>query len=242
MGLNPDELAETVRLPEHLASKPYLQEYYGTVAWSVRSIYDGYLGWFDETPSRLFPLSRKDLSKRMTNLAGGRESLLERAEESFLQGDGKWSLFLVEHLLVLDPADREARDLKARCMTRLAEQTNTATARNYLLTQVREMEGTLSIGKRRIKEAEVVQDLPLKAIFDAMTVSLDPDRSRDTDRVVAFHFPDTGQVFTLHVRRGVAEVRPFESEKPDLGGGDLFPDLKRRSLQASGTCRIARKG
>ncbi len=215
-GLSPDELAETIRLPAHLASKPYLQEYYGTVAWSVRGIYDGYLGWFDEGPSKLFPLSRKELSERMINLAGGREALLGKAEDSYDLGDPKWSLVLVEHLLITDPADKRARELKTHCMVRLAEQTNTATARNYLLTQVRELEGSVSIGKRKIKEAEVVQDIPLKAIFDAMSVSLDPEKSQDIDKIVAFHFPDTGQAFTLHVRHGVAEVRPFESEKPDL--------------------------
>ena len=35
-----------VTLPPHLANHPYLTEYYGTVEWSVKAVYHGYLGWF----------------------------------------------------------------------------------------------------------------------------------------------------------------------------------------------------
>ncbi len=55
-GLTPDQIVERVRLPEHLASHPYLQEFYGKVDWSVRSIFGGYMGWFDGNSSTLLPL------------------------------------------------------------------------------------------------------------------------------------------------------------------------------------------
>ena len=41
-GMTPDQLVEYVKLPEHLASQPYLIEYYGRVDWAVRSIFNGY--------------------------------------------------------------------------------------------------------------------------------------------------------------------------------------------------------
>ena len=45
-GLTPQAIVEKVKLPNHLAHRPYLREYYGTVQWSVRAIFNGYLGWF----------------------------------------------------------------------------------------------------------------------------------------------------------------------------------------------------
>ncbi|MBW1817075.1 MAG: SCP2 sterol-binding domain-containing protein [Deltaproteobacteria bacterium] len=36
------------------------------------------------------------------------------------------------------------------------------------------------------------------------------------DKVTGFRFPDTGEAYTLHVRRGVAEVRPRFPENPDM--------------------------
>jgi len=56
----------------------------------------------------------------------------------------------------------------------------------------------------------------LEDIFNAMTVKLNPEKSMEIDTIAGFRFPDTGQAFTVHVRRGVAEIRPEIPENPDL--------------------------
>jgi alkyl sulfatase BDS1-like metallo-beta-lactamase superfamily hydrolase len=47
-------------------------------------------------------------------------------------------------------------------------------------------------------------------------VNLNPDKSADVDIVAGFRFPDTGEAFTVHVRRGVAEIQPQFPENPDI--------------------------
>jgi alkyl sulfatase BDS1-like metallo-beta-lactamase superfamily hydrolase len=49
-----------------------------------------------------------------------------------------------------------------------------------------------------------------------MIVKLDPVKSADVDQVVGFRFPDTGEAYTLHVRKGVAELPPWFPENPDI--------------------------
>ena len=49
--------------------------------------------------------------------------------------------------------------------------------------------------------------LSLAALFELTATTLDPQASKDVMRSVVFKFPDTGEAFTIHVRRGVAEVR-----------------------------------
>src|SRR5262249_10076781 len=44
-GERPDELVQHVRLLSPLAENPYLQEFYGSVAWSGRAISADRLGW-----------------------------------------------------------------------------------------------------------------------------------------------------------------------------------------------------
>jgi alkyl sulfatase BDS1-like metallo-beta-lactamase superfamily hydrolase len=72
-GLTPDELVTAVNYPPIWRKKPYLQEFYGTVQWSVRSIFTGYLGWFDGNPTNLNPLAPKTEAEHMAKLAGGSE-------------------------------------------------------------------------------------------------------------------------------------------------------------------------
>jgi uncharacterized sulfatase len=71
-GMTPGELVEYVKLPAHLAEKDYLGEYYGNVAWGVRSIFNGHVGWFDGNPTTMNPLPPTEEAKRMAALAGAR--------------------------------------------------------------------------------------------------------------------------------------------------------------------------
>ena len=82
-GLAPDQIIEQVKLPDHLADHPYLQEFYGTIPWSVRAIFIGNLGWFDGNPTNLFPLAAQERGKRTIKLVGGREKLHDLVIEAY---------------------------------------------------------------------------------------------------------------------------------------------------------------
>ena len=132
-GLTPDQLVEAVQLPAHLAQKDYLKNYYGNVAWSVRGIFQGYLGWFDGNATNLFPLSPAEQANRVAQLAGGAEAL-QTAAQAALADDPQWTAQLCDHLLALNPSDPAAMLLKADALDALAAPLLTATARNYYQT------------------------------------------------------------------------------------------------------------
>ncbi|MFH2063650.1 MAG: alkyl sulfatase dimerization domain-containing protein [Pseudomonadota bacterium] len=215
-GMTPDEIVERVKLPDHLAGRPYLHEYYGTVEWSVRAIFDGYLGWFSGNATDLFPLPPRERAVKIAQLAGGKDRLLENARLAFQQKEVQWSLELCDHVLRLEPDNRQAKDMKAAALTALGEKQIASTARNYYLTQALEVKGDITITQRKNKEMEMVHSIPLAAIFNALSVKLDPVKSADTDQVVGFRFPDTREAYTVHVRRGVAELQPRFPENPDI--------------------------
>ncbi len=138
-GLTPDELAHEIALAPELASQPYLEEFYGTVSWSVRSIFSGYMGWFDGNATNLFPLAPPDRARRMAELAGGAEKLLAQATDALAAGDAQWAAELCDNLIALDPADGGALNLKANALTALAEEQVSANARNYYLVSAVEL-------------------------------------------------------------------------------------------------------
>lgn len=145
-GMTPDQLVEYVKLPEHLASKPNLVEYYGRVDWAVRSIFDGYLGWFDGNPANLNRLTPKTEAENMTKLVGGKNELRAKTIKAFEDGDFQWSVQLADYLLALDPEDREILNLKADALFEIAKSMVTATGRNYMNSyaiQLKEKAGQL---------------------------------------------------------------------------------------------------
>ena len=138
-GMTPDQLAETITLPPHLADNPYLQPYYGCVPWSVRAIFTGYLGWFDGNPTNMFPLPQREESAEMVALVGSSTALLARAEDALANDKHQWAMQLVDHLLILDEHTQRATEIKIAAMTALAEQQINATARHYYLSYASEM-------------------------------------------------------------------------------------------------------
>jgi len=133
-GERPDELVQHVRLPPALAASPYLQEFYGTVAWSVRAIYADHAGWFDGNPTKLSPLPEKDRAARVIELAGGREQVLSRARRALASKDFQWAAELTDYVLAIDDGNIEAKRLKAAALSELAERQISAIARNYYLS------------------------------------------------------------------------------------------------------------
>jgi uncharacterized sulfatase len=133
-GLRPDELARTVRLPDELAANPFLREFYGTVEWSVRTIYSYYLGWFDGNATNLFPLSNAERAERLLALLGGADAVAAEARAALERGDAQWAAELIDHVLVAEPARRDALLLKAEALEDMGERQISANARNWYLT------------------------------------------------------------------------------------------------------------
>ena len=144
-GERPDELVRRVKLPPALAESPYLQEYYGTVAWSVRAIYAEYAGWFDGNPTKLFPLPERERSARIVELAGGPEQVLSRARRAVEGKEFQWAAELTDYVLAIDDGNVEARRLKAAALTELGERQISAIARNYYLSAAQYLMGTLPV-------------------------------------------------------------------------------------------------
>jgi len=133
-GEQPDELVQHVKLPPQLADSPYLQEFYGSVAWSVRAIYADRIGWFDGNATRLFPLAERERAANIIGLAGGADQVLARARDALTTREFQWAAELADYVLATDSANVAAKRVKARALTELGERQMNANARNYYLS------------------------------------------------------------------------------------------------------------
>ncbi|MGB0387953.1 MAG: alkyl/aryl-sulfatase [Ardenticatenaceae bacterium] len=213
-GLLPDEIVERVKLPPHLAQSRYLREHYGTVAWSVRTIFDGYVGWFSGNPTDLHPLPPLERAERVAKLAGGVENLRQQAHDAVADEDYQWALELTDHLLRLNPDDDQIRPLRIQALVALGEQHISPCGRNYYLMSAQELDG-FSTPPLHIN-VSFARAVPLSAIFQTMAIRLNPEKSANVNMCVGFRFPDTEQTYTVHVRYGVAEIQPTFPPAPDV--------------------------
>ena len=127
-GLSMSETVEAVRLPERFTQKEYLGEFYGTVEWAVRSIYTGYLGWFDGNPANLLPVSDREYRAALLEIVDEKR-LQELIEKSMEQENYQLALQLLE--LTDDPESRK------RALLGRATQVTSANARHYLIASAK---------------------------------------------------------------------------------------------------------
>jgi alkyl sulfatase BDS1-like metallo-beta-lactamase superfamily hydrolase len=215
-GMTPDELAENVILPAHLAKSPYLQEFYGKVSWSARSMHGGTLGWFSGDSATLQPLPVKEQARMIADISGGEAKLLEYARRYIEKGNPQAALELSGHAIRLNPGNTEARTIRIRALTLLGERESNANARHYYLTEALEIRNRFVATTQIKPNPQMIRDFPLQFFFDRMAVNLDPKASADMGKRVGMKFTDTGEAFTIHVRRGVAEIIPGLSGDLDI--------------------------
>jgi alkyl sulfatase BDS1-like metallo-beta-lactamase superfamily hydrolase len=112
-GCTLDEVIHGVRVPEHLASIPYLQAIYDHPQFLVRNIWRLYGGWYDGQPDHLLPAPVAEQAAVWISLAGGIPKVLEKAKElSFT--DPRLASHLVEAAYQMDPSSLEVNEVRAQ--------------------------------------------------------------------------------------------------------------------------------
>lgn len=136
-GLDMNEAAEQVALPEEYRDLPYLQEFYGTVSWTVKGIYAGYLGWFDGNPVHLDPAPRRRRSREIMDLIGSTEAVEERIKTLYASGEYQLGLELCE---LLESSGTPVSSLKKQGLISMGKTVTSANARHYYLACAKELE------------------------------------------------------------------------------------------------------
>ncbi len=215
-GMTPDQIANQIQLPEHLKSSPFLKEFYGTLQWSSKNVFTGYLGWFDGNPSTLNPVSEAEEAERIIKLSGGRSKVFSEAKKSLDEKDYQWALQLTDYLLLDDPSDVETKKIRTSALNFLGEMSANPNARYYYLSSAAELLPTFKEPPLLTPTKETIENLPIEIVFEILKVNLIPEQAMDKNLHLSIKFTDSLKSFSLILRNGVLEVQPFE-----IGGSSV---------------------
>ena len=213
-GLYPDQIAELIKLPEHIANSPYLYEFYGTVRWSVKSIFNGYLGWFNGNPSELDPLSRKERAIRMSKLAGGDKALLEQLYSAVENEDMQWALELSDHLITLDYFIDDVKDLRKKALIYEGSRSSNPNKRNYFLTAALELNESFEKNILIERTEELLEQISIDTLFSVLSVRFNPEKTNE-ELTACFNF-SSGISKNIDIRNDVAVVSDIKQQECDL--------------------------
>ena len=205
-GMYPDEIAEKIKLPDSIADSPYLKEFYGTVRWSVKSIFNGYLGWFSGNPAELDPLSREEKAKRILNLAGDIDVMIDDLRLAVEKEDMQWALELSDYLIALDSFTKEVKDLRIDALIYEGSRSANPNKRNYFLTSAFELRDDFvepSLLDRTSEE--LLEYVSIDTLFDVLSTRYNPDKRINENTTICFLF-SSGLRKNITIRNQVAVI------------------------------------
>ena len=106
------DVVHTVRLPESLAGKPYLQPTYDEPEFVVRNLWRLYGGWYDGNPANLKPASDVAIAVETASLCGGALALASKAE-SLANTDLRLACHFAELAVLAEPDNVRVHQVRA---------------------------------------------------------------------------------------------------------------------------------
>lgn len=249
-GMGPDELRHFVNIPSYLSETPENFQGYGESVHFPEAIYQYVIGWFDWDSTKLFKIAPEEAALRTVELMGGKEKVIMATQAAFDKKEYAWAAELIQNAYLLDPMDKEVRQLKADILRQLAYRTTGSIARGFLLTEALALEGKVKSPLVILPSPEIIAGSPATFV-DYYRIRIDPEKSKDTDKVIEFVFTDQkDQAVALHIRRGVAEFIPTPStylKKADyvlnldaktwasiyLGNADITEEIQSKKVKVT---------
>lgn len=127
-GKNVFTLMREIKLPSELD----IGETYGKVSWSVRGIYEGYVGWFDLEPATMYAEPPTVADAELVEMAGGPKAVAARSRAVTEKGEAVRGLRLAGAALAADPSNREALEARLFALQALQRATRNGLEHSWL--------------------------------------------------------------------------------------------------------------
>ena len=202
------EIAELIELPPNLAEEWHCREYYGSISHNTKAIYQRYMGWFDGNPAHLWEHPPVEQAKRYVEFMGGAEAVLEKAGNSFAEGDHRWVAEVVNHLVFAEPDNRAARELQADALEQLGHGAENASWRNFFLMGAKELREGTSGTPTSAAPPDVLAHLTVSQLLDAMAIRLNGPRAAEQHLRIDWQVSDPNEQHAITVRNAVLRHKP----------------------------------
>ncbi len=132
-------LMNEIKLPTALD----IGESYGKLSWSVRGIYEGYVGYFDLNPATMYEIPASAIYPDLMKLAGGADGIIKLANEKIQAEKFVEALHLCEVVLKTDPTQKSALAAKLKSLEALRERCRNSNERGWLDSNIKTVQEKL---------------------------------------------------------------------------------------------------
>jgi len=136
-------LMREIKLPPALE----VGESYGKLSWSIRGIYEGYIGWFDLNPATIYETPPSAIYPDLVKLAGGAEPVVKLAMDRVNSGQPVEALRLTDIVLAGEAGNKAALEARLKALEILVSRCKNTNERGWLDYAVRTTKAKLGEGR-----------------------------------------------------------------------------------------------
>ena len=220
------EIAEMLEMPPALAEQWHTHGYYGSVSHNVKAVYQRYLGWYDGNPAHLWPHPPVASAERYVAAMGGADAAVALAQAAFDEGDLRWAVEVLNHVLFADENHAEARTLQADAFERIGFGAENGTWRNVFLVGAKELRDGEPATIANRGAPDLLGALSVEQMLSSVAIRIDGPKAWNEHLTLSFVITDLDETYVFELRNGVANHR--RTSAPASDGPTLH--LARRSL------------
>jgi alkyl sulfatase BDS1-like metallo-beta-lactamase superfamily hydrolase len=211
-GRSVDDLLDSQHLPPAIAAHPDLQPYYHRWEWMARQRFMKLVGFIDDSMDYL-SLNTYEEARRLVPLLGGRDRVLALADTS-VEGDPRWAARLATYLILVEREDQEALAVRQNAFLKVAQTTNSANERNYLLGLILEENGEIDFNRQLAPLNErAYSTLPNDVLLQRLKYRFRAEAADGVELVLQLRVDADN--FSLTVANNVLHVRPAAAAAAD---------------------------
>jgi len=134
-------LMREIKLPPELN----VGESYGKLSWSIRGIYEGYVGYFDTNPATMYEAPASSIYPDLVKLAGGADAVARIAMDRAQAGHAVEALHLTDVALAADAGNRKALEARLKALETLRDRCRNTNERGWLDYGIKATKGKLGM-------------------------------------------------------------------------------------------------
>lgn len=175
-GFMSTEIAEMLTLPASLKNEFNNRGYYGSLNHNVKAVYQKYLGWFDGNPANLHKLPPVEESIKYVEFMGGADNVLNQAKKAYDDGEFRWVVTVVNHVVFADPENKQARLLQADALEQLGYQAESGPWRNFYLSGALELRNGVNPVAIPASSPDMSKAMSIELFLDYMAIRINPEK------------------------------------------------------------------
>jgi alkyl sulfatase BDS1-like metallo-beta-lactamase superfamily hydrolase len=213
-GYTGPEAAEIMEMPPALDAAWHTHGYYGSVSHNVKAVYQRYMGWFDGNPANLWQHPPVERAIRYVESMGGPDAVVARAQTYVDEGDLRFAVELLNHVVFAQPDHSPAKALLASAYTTLGYGCENGTWRNFYLMGAQELSDGVVLPPLTLVNRDMVAALTIEQVFDSIAIRINGPKAWDLDLVVDWRFTDIDESWRTTLSNGVfiPEQSPPEAD------------------------------